>query len=111
MTSTVLKYLEFILYYLSALFFCIFLQILHVDVKSKHWLGQNSCNLYFAIFQFFCRQRLHYVSDAAGAAAISAINIKEALDLIYKGINFFLNNTFLDIFFYVPRYLKFDLLF
>lgn len=88
MTSTVLKYLDFI--YLSALFFCIFfLQILHVDVKSKHWLGQNSCNLYFAIFQFFCRQRLHYVSDAAGAAAISANNIKEALDLIYKGINFF----------------------
>lgn len=30
-------------------------------------------------------QRLHYVSDAAGAAAISANNIKEALDLIYKG--------------------------
>lgn len=85
MTSTVLKYLEFI--YSSALFFCIFLQILHVDVKSKHWLGQNSCNLYFAILQFFCRQRLHYVSDAAGAAAISANNIKEALDLIYKGIN------------------------
>lgn len=97
MTSTVLKYLEFT--YLSALFFCIFLQMLHVDVKSKHWLGQNSCNLYFAIFQFFCRQRLHYVSDAAGAAAISANNIKEALDLIYKGIIFFLNNTFLDIFF------------
>lgn len=110
MTSTVLKYLEFI--YLSALFFCIFFQMLHVDVKSKHWLGQNSCNLYFAIFQFFCRQRLHYVSDAAGAAAISANNIKEALDLIYKGINFFfLNNTFLDIFFYVLRLLKFDLLF
>lgn len=64
------------------------------------------------ILQFFCRQRLHYVSDAAGAAAISANNIKEALDLIYKGINFFfLNNTFLDIFFYVLRYLKFDLLF
>lgn len=41
------------------------------------------------ILQFFCRQRLHYVSDAAGAAAISASNIKEALDLIYKGINFF----------------------
>lgn len=110
MTSTVLKYLEFI--YLSALFFCIFLQILHVDVKSKHWLGQKSCNLYFAIFQFFCRQRLHYVSDAAGAAAISANDIKEALDLIYKGINFFLKTILsLKCFFNVLRYLKFDLLF
>lgn len=75
--------------------------MLHVDVKSKHWLGQNSCNLYFAIFQFFCRQRLHYVSDAAGAAAISANNIKEALDLIYKGINFFFKTILSLIFFFM----------
>lgn len=98
MTSTVLKYLEFI--YLSALFFCIFFANITCRCEKQALVGADSCNLYFAIFQFFCRQRLHYVSDAAGAAAISANNIKEALDLIYKGINFFfINNTFLEIFF------------
>lgn len=85
MTSTVLKYLEFI--YLWALFFCIFFANITCRCEKQALVGGRIPVIY--IFQFFCRQRLHYVSDAAGAAAISANNIKEALDLIYKGIFFF----------------------